>query len=55
MTRQLGLLLGLAASIALAMGLVQWSMAPDFTPLYSELSPGETGEVVRSLESSGIP
>lgn len=54
-TRQLGLLLGLAASIALAMGLVQWSMAPDFTPLYSELSPGETGEVVRSLESSGIP
>jgi len=54
-TRQLGLLLGLAASIALAMGLVQWSMAPDFTPLYSELSPGETGEVVRSLENSGIP
>lgn len=54
-TRQLGLLLGLAASIALAMGLVQWSMTPDFTPLYSELSPRETGEVVRSLESSGIP
>ena len=54
-TRQLGLLLGLAASIALAMGLVQWSMAPDFTPLYSELSPGDTSEVVRSLENSGIP
>lgn len=53
-TRQLGLLLGLAASIALGIGLVQWSMAPDFTPLYGELSPSSTGEVVRSLENSGI-
>lgn len=54
-TRQLGLLLGLAASIALAMGMVQWSMAPEFTPLYSELSPGDTSEVIRSLENSGVP
>ena len=54
-TRQLGLLLGLAASIALGMGLVQWAMAPDFTPLYSELSPSATSDVIRSLENSGVP
>lgn len=54
-TRQLGLLLGLAASIALGMGLVQWAMAPDYTPLYSELSPGATSDVIRSLENSGVP
>ena len=54
-TRQLGLLLGLAASIALGMGLVQWAMAPDFTPLYGELSPSATSDVVRSLENSGVP
>jgi len=54
-TRQLGLLLGLAASIALSMGLVQWAMAPDFTPLYGELSPSATTDIIRSLESSGVP
>lgn len=52
-TRQLGLLLGLAASIALGIGLVQWSMTPDFTPLYGELPPAATAEIVRSLEGRG--
>jgi flagellar M-ring protein FliF len=54
-TRQLGLLLGLAASIALSMGLVQWAMEPDFTPLYGELSPSATSDIIRSLENSGVP
>jgi len=52
--RQLGLLLGLAASIALGMGLVQWAMEADYAPLYGDLSPGASSEIVRTLESRGI-
>ena len=54
-TRQLGLLLGLAASIALGIGLVQWSMAPDYVALFGEMTPSSTNEVVRSLEENGTP
>lgn len=54
-TRQLGLLLGLAASIALGVGLVQWSMAPDYVALFGEMTPSSTNEVVRSLEENGTP
>lgn len=53
-TRQLGLLVGLAASIALGIALVQWSMSPDYVPVFAELSPTETSDVVRSLEEHGI-
>ncbi|MCP5120968.1 MAG: flagellar M-ring protein FliF [Pseudomonadales bacterium] len=53
-TRQLRLLLGLAASIALGIGLVQWAMTPDFTPLYGELSPASAAEIIQSLERSGV-
>ncbi|WP_461516050.1 flagellar basal-body MS-ring/collar protein FliF [Porticoccus sp.] len=53
-TRQLSLLVGLAASIALGIGLVQWSMAPDYMALFGEMSPAATSEVVRSLQDNGI-
>ena len=50
--RQLRLLLGLAASITIGIALVQWVIAPEFTPLYGELSPVESGDIIRSLEGS---
>tara|TARA_R110002110_G_scaffold405241_1_gene624174 strand:- start:7132 stop:8799 length:1668 start_codon:yes stop_codon:yes gene_type:complete len=53
-TRQLGLLFGLAASIALGIGLVQWASKPDFMPLYGEMSPGAITEVLQSLDTAGI-
>lgn len=53
-TRQLGLLVGLAASIALGIALVQWSVSPDYVPVFADLSPAETSDVVRSLEEHGI-
>ena len=53
-TRQLRLLLGLAASVALGIGLVQWAVTPDFTPLYGELSATSASEVIHSLEQSGV-
>jgi len=52
--QQLRLLMGLAASIALGMGLVDWALTPDFMPLYGELSPASSAEVVQSLEANSI-
>ncbi|MFT4823236.1 MAG: flagellar M-ring protein FliF [Halioglobus sp.] len=53
-TQQLRLLLGFAASIALAMALVDWAVTPDFAPLYGELSPASSAEIIKSLEKSGV-
>lgn len=53
-TRQFSLLLGLAASIALGIGLVEWAFNPDQTPLYGELSPASSSEVIMALERHGV-
>jgi flagellar M-ring protein FliF len=52
--RQLALLLGLAASIALAIGLVQWAVEPSFKPLYGTLAPEDTNQVITALDANGI-
>lgn len=52
--QQLRLLIGLAASIALGIALVDWALTPDFTPLYGELAPASSAEVIRSLEISNV-
>ncbi len=54
LARQLRLLLGLAVSITIGISLVRWAMTPEFTPLYGELSPAATGDIIRSLEGSGV-
>ncbi|WP_028388388.1 flagellar basal-body MS-ring/collar protein FliF [Legionella fairfieldensis] len=53
--RQLGLLLGLAACVAIGVGVVLWSRTPDYMPLYSEMSPRDASEVVDLLQRSNIP
>lgn len=52
--RQIGLLFGLAASIALGLAVVLWSRDPSYVPLYSQLNPRDSSEVVASLQRSGI-
>ncbi|MCL4104524.1 UNVERIFIED_CONTAM: hypothetical protein GTU68_047486 [Idotea baltica] len=52
--RQLRLLIGVAASIAIGISLVQWVVKPDFAPLYGELSAAASGDIIRSLETSGV-
>jgi flagellar M-ring protein FliF len=52
--QQFRLLLGLAGSIALGIGLVDWAITPDFAPLYGELSASSSSEVIQSLERSGV-
>lgn len=51
--RQMSLLLGLAASVALGVGLVQWAMEPDYQPLFGDLAPSSAMEITRVLEASG--
>ncbi len=53
--RQTQLLLGLAASIALGIGLVQWAMAPDYTPLFGDLPAESSAEIIRQLDEQGVP
>ncbi|CAM2984759.1 flagellar basal-body MS-ring/collar protein FliF [Legionella worsleiensis] len=52
--RQIGLLVGLAASIALGLAVVLWSREPSYIPLYSQLNPRDTSDVLAVLERNGI-
>jgi len=53
--RQIGLLLGIAASIAIAISVVLWSRAPDMLPLFTQLSARDSGDVVDVLQRYSIP
>ncbi|KTD51156.1 flagellar basal-body MS-ring/collar protein FliF [Legionella quateirensis] len=52
--RQIGLLVGLAASVAIGLAVVLWSREPSYIPLYSQLNPRDTSDVLAVLERSGI-
>lgn len=53
--RQLGLLAGLAASIALGVGAVLWSQSPDFRMLYPNLADKDQAQVAAELQKANIP
>lgn len=53
--RQIGLLIGLAASIAIGMAVVLWSRDPSYVPLYSQMNPRDSSDIVAVLERTGIP
>ena len=53
--RQLGLMVGLAASVALGFYVVLWSQTPDYSMLYAGLSDADAAQVAESLEQTGIP
>jgi flagellar M-ring protein FliF len=52
--KQIGLMIGLAASIALGFGVILWSQEPDFTPLYTDISHLEAGQVADLLQRENI-
>ena len=52
--RQIGLLVGLAASIALGIAVALWSREPDYAPLYAQVNPRDSSEIVTSLERYGV-
>jgi len=52
--RQVGLLVGLAATIAIGVATAMWATEPSYSPLYSDLSHRDAGEVMDALIASGI-
>jgi flagellar M-ring protein FliF len=52
--RQLGLLVGLAASVALGVAVVLWSQSGDFRPLYGSLERLDSSAVLEVLDANQI-
>lgn len=55
MLRQVGLLVGLAASVAIGFAVVLWSQQPDYRPLYGSLAGVDTNQVTETLTAADIP
>ncbi len=53
--RQLGLLIGLAASIALGVGIYSWAKEPNYVPLFEGMSGADAAQVVTILEQGDTP
>lgn len=52
--RQVGLLVGLAASVAAGVAIVLWSQNPNYALLYGSLSEKDANEVVQILQQQGV-
>ena len=52
--RQIGLMVGLAASVALGVAVVLWAQEPDYQPVLGDLSSYNPMDVSRILDQSGI-
>ena len=52
--RQLGLMIGLAVSVALGVSVALWSQTPNYSMLYGSLSAKDLSEVTKSLDNAGI-
>ncbi|WP_268800298.1 flagellar basal-body MS-ring/collar protein FliF [Pseudomonas huanghezhanensis] len=55
MLRQVGLMVGLAASVAIGFAVVLWSQQPDYKPLYGSLSGMDTKQIMDTLAQADIP
>jgi flagellar M-ring protein FliF len=53
-TRQFSLLVGFAASVALAIGVVNWASTPSYEPVYGAMSPADNATAINLLQTSGI-
>ncbi|MBV0934027.1 flagellar basal-body MS-ring/collar protein FliF [Marinobacterium weihaiense] len=53
--RQLGLMVGLAASIAIGFAVVLWSQKPDYRVLFSNLNFADANEVIEQLRLYSVP
>ena len=52
--RQLGLMVGLAISVALGVTVAMWSQTPNYSMLYGGLSAKELSQVTQALDAAGI-
>ncbi|NMZ41895.1 flagellar basal-body MS-ring/collar protein FliF [Pseudomonas proteolytica] len=54
MLRQVGLMVGLAASVAIGFAVVLWSQQPDYRPLFGSLAGMDAKQVMETLAASDI-
>ncbi|SIR83557.1 flagellar M-ring protein FliF [Aquipseudomonas alcaligenes] len=54
MLRQIGLLVGLAASVAIGFAVVLWSQQPDYKPLLGNLAGMDSNQVMETLNAADI-
>lgn len=54
MVRQLGVMIGIAASVALGVAVVLWSQTPSYSLLYGNLEQKDATEIVEALSQSAI-
>lgn len=52
--RQVGIIVGLAASVALAVAIIIWSQSTNYTLLFGNMQPQEMNEVVQLLDAQGV-
>lgn len=52
--RQLGVMIGIAASVALGIAVVLWSQTPSYSVLYANMAPKDATEVIAALDQNGI-
>ncbi len=52
--RQLAVMVGIAASVALGVAVVLWSQAPNFAPLYGNLAEKDASQVMDALQTAGV-
>lgn len=52
--RQLGLMFGLAASVALGVAIVLWSQEPNYSALYANLGSKDASQVMDALQKQGV-
>ncbi len=52
--RQVAVMVGIAASVALGVAVVLWSQAPSFAPLYGNLAEKDASQVIEALQQVGV-
>ena len=52
--RQISLLVGFTASIALAFALVNWASSPTYQSVYGPMTPSDNAEAIAILQTNGI-
>ena len=52
--KQIAVMVGIAASVALGVAVVLWSQTPSYVPLYGNLTHKDASEVAQALQSAGI-
>ena len=52
--RQLAVMVGIAASVALGVAVVLWSQAPNYAPLYGNLAEKDASQIMEALQQTGV-